>query len=319
MEFKNQKIIAFIFACLLSACGREELPVQYNRYQNAKTLSVDLGVDYSKVSGFSFKNEKSVYFPAFDAWNIVAGNREGDFFIELNSALLMQFAVTEHTDVSIPVSIDALFFRADLPQWHSDSLNFTQACLSGKVIILHLGFALDGRPKGYAKLQCTSNLNQVQFVLHSMQNVPIDSFSFLTSDTPKYYALDSKQYIDYPDLHQFDFIFTRYTHIFPDPYMPYMVTGVLCANPGVRIAVDTVLDFSVLSLQDTAKYQWVNRRDGIGYDWKKYSFTTQTFEILDKRNYIINTSEGWYYKLRFLDFYDKAGNKGYITFEYQLL
>lgn len=282
-------------------------------------MHIDLGVDYRKVSGFKLQAERSVLFPAFDAWNVVAGNRNGNFFIELNSALLMQFALTDYTDVNTPVSIQELDFLADLPQWQTDTLNFKQACLSEKLIILHLGFTLDGQPKGYAKLQCSSGLNQVQFFLYSMQGTPLDSFLIRTSDMPAYYAFDTKQFIEYPNLSEFDLIFTRYTHVFPDPYMPYMVTGVLSANPLLRLAVDTTHDFQAISLQDTVSYKWTNTRDGIGYDWKKYSFTAQTFEILNKRNYIIRTPEGWYYKLRFLDFYDSAGNKGYITFEYQLL
>lgn len=319
MEYKIQKIILILLVFALVACGRDELPLRKNRNEMSKTFSVDLGVDYSQVSAFRFQQAFSQLLPPFDSWNIAAGNRNGSFFIELNSALLMQFAQTEYSDIGLPLSIEDYNFLADLPQWDSDAHSFMEACLSGKVVIIHHGFDLEGRPKGYSKLYCKSRLNQVDFFLHSMEGTLLDSFSIQQSESPRYYAIDTRTFIPYLNINDFDLIFTRYTHVFEEPYMPYLVTGILSANSNIRFAMDTITDFSAITLSDTSQYSWSRDRTSIGYDWKQYSFNTQTFEILEGRTYLISTPDGWYYKLRFIDFYDLAGNKGHITFEYKVL
>ena len=54
----------------------------------------------------------------------------------------------------------------------------------------------------------------------------------------------------------------------------------------------------------------------IGYDWKYYNLDAALYTIEPGLAYVIRDRDGFYYKLRFIDFYSEAGEKGYPKFEY---
>jgi hypothetical protein len=41
--------------------------------------------------------------------------------------------------------------------------------------------------------------------------------------------------------------------------------------------------------------------------------------IIEGLNYVVLDREGYFYKLRFISFYNNSGEKGYPTFEFQRL
>ena len=51
-------------------------------------------------------------------------------------------------------------------------------------------------------------------------------------------------------------------------------------------------------------------------DWKEYDFDNEHYTVLPDKIYVLKTSIGYYYKLRFIDFYNSTGEKGYPTFEF---
>ena len=59
--------------------------------------------------------------------------------------------------------------------------------------------------------------------------------------------------------------------------------------------------------------------DEIGYDWKIFDFENGKYIIDVQRVFIVKSTEGFYYKLRFIDFYNQDGLKGYPKFEFQKL
>ena len=120
----------------------------------------------------------------------------------------------------------------------------------------------------------------------------------------------------------YDMLFTQYTTLlFTDlgqPY-PYLVTGVLLNRNQVEATIDSTTDFSVITLEGAMKLNFSGALDAIGYDWKFYSFTSGVYTIRPNLNYIVHGVSGFYFKLRFVGFYNKDGLKGYPVIEYQKL
>jgi len=125
-----------------------------------------------------------------------------------------------------------------------------------------------------------------------------------------------------PPKQTYDLLFTQYTTmLYTDlgiPY-PYLVTGVLLNRYKVEAIVDSTTDFQSITLDKAMKMQFSGFIDALGYDWKYYNFTTGVYTIRPNLNYIIHGVSGFYYKLRFVGFYNKEGLKGYPVIEYQLL
>lgn len=126
-----------------------------------------------------------------------------------------------------------------------------------------------------------------------------------------------------PDKNNWDFVFTRYTHFFYDilpnkvPF-PYKLSGVFSSTNHVEIARDSaVTAFEDIDAGSIPKYQFTKNRNGIGYDWKTHAQSALgSYSITPRVTYIIKDTDGYYYKLRFLDYNNELGEPGYPKFEF---
>jgi hypothetical protein len=114
-------------------------------------------------------------------------------------------------------------------------------------------------------------------------------------------------------------LFSRYTTMLQTDLgedYPYLVTGVLLNPNGVTAALDSIHEFAEISINDTLGLDLSTKADVIGYEWKYYDFDAGIYTIVPKYNYVIRDRDGFYYKLRFIDFYNDTGEKGFPKFEY---
>ena len=129
-----------------------------------------------------------------------------------------------------------------------------------------------------------------------------------------------------PPKYDWDLLFTQYTTLLytkeGDPY-PYIVTGVLINRLDVEVARDTLMNFQNIDINSVNQVDLTTTQDEIGYDWKDVvgdvGSGNVSYVITEGLNYVIRDQEGFYYKLRFINFYSNSGDKGYPTFEYQRL
>jgi hypothetical protein len=118
-----------------------------------------------------------------------------------------------------------------------------------------------------------------------------------------------------------DLLFTRYRHIFyidpnPDQPFPYLVTGVLLNPRNTAVAVDSSMPFHDIHLDYCKSLTYSTRQDIIGYAWKTFDFTvTFSYHIPQNTYYIVKNHKGYFFKIRFLDFYNQNRERGYPTFE----
>jgi hypothetical protein len=84
----------------------------------------------------------------------------------------------------------------------------------------------------------------------------------------------------------------------------------------VLAARDTIHDFMDINAENIAGLEFTTRADVIGYEWKDYNFDMGVYTIVPDMNYVIRDRDGYFYKLRFVDFYSDEGVKGFPTFEF---
>src|SRR5690606_38385722 len=118
----------------------------------------------------------------------------------------------------------------------------------------------------------------------------------------------------------YDVVFTRYKHIYY--YLnnfPYLVTGAMLNSFDTKAALDTVHHFEDITLATLSELDFSKNRNTIGFEWKDYNINLGQYSIRPNVCYVIQTSNGEYYKLRFLSYYDKNGQKGHPSFEFELV
>ena len=134
-----------------------------------------------------------------------------------------------------------------------------------------------------------------------------------------YYSFQNGVRDNVPEPGTWSLLFSRYTTMLVtdegDDY-PYLVVGALLNPNYVQAALDTIHDFMDIGIGDIAELKFTARADIIGYEWKEYDFDAGVYTIVPGLSYVIRDRDGFYYKLRFVDFYSDEGIKGYPTFEY---
>lgn len=100
---------------------------------------------------------------------------------------------------------------------------------------------------------------------------------------------------------------------------PYSVRGVIINSNKVEVARDTSSNFEMFAPL-IQSYEYSTRWDFIGWEWKDVTVDEESNTAIYKADptkiYIIKDTEGDYYKLHFISFYNTSGVKGYPTFEF---
>ena len=73
--------------------------------------------------------------------------------------------------------------------------------------------------------------------------------------------------------------------------------------------------------EDAASFS--RRGDFIGHEWKDVEVdvnsNTAVYVVNSDKIYIVKDTEGFYYKLRFISYYNELGEKGFPVFEHKRL
>ena len=148
-------------------------------------------------------------------------------------------------------------------------------------------------------------------------NIPkTDSSSFI------YYSFTKKKVLNLePDKTSWDIVFGPYFDLATlfNQTIPYLVRGVMLNTWQTTAVIDSVDDYYAISFETIANFELKPQRDAIGYRWKDVVVNqgsgSSDYSINMKYNYLIRTSSGNYYKLRFLD-YMLGSDSGYPQFEF---
>jgi len=126
-----------------------------------------------------------------------------------------------------------------------------------------------------------------------------------------YYAFAGDAILDRePATAEWDLVFTKYTEFIPTPYHVAGVwtnKGVKCAEAG-NVST-SILNYSPFYFSDTSSK--------IGYDWKSYNGSTNSYDITDNLVYFVRTVNNEVYKMVFTGY--KGGSSGTYYFTKQAI
>ena len=283
----------------------ETIPLEPN-YQN----QVFYDLSQSSISSINIKSE----------WDIGI-LLDSNFKIILNSANFSKVWVTDY-NFNDSVDIANAQWSWDAPSGNHDSLAF-QSIDTSKVYILNRGLNINGSSMGIYKVQFLElnisfirvKTSQIQVFNDTILDITLDQNKLFTP-----FSFSSLKVVNIsPEINNWDLLFTQYTRLFTNPQIEYLVTGVLINDKTTQVAVDTINDFNQINYSSLSDYQFLSQRDIIGYNWKEFNFETNLYSVKENINFVIRDFEGKYYKMRFIDFYNNQGLKGYPKFELEEL
>ena len=317
----KSKLLFLVFVFALSSCLKEEKPVPAYPRGDSKTNTVNLGNDYDLQVWFSLENNQVVSTNHKNDWDFAISSTDFSDKIWINYSRMMS-ATKAKGSFANPDTLGATW-RHESNTGSLDSLALVDISIPNSVWIIHLGNDIFGNSLGHFEMQMIKIEKDYLSLRLSIPGISKDSIITINRNKNAertYFSLKkAAAVIIEPSISTYDLIFTQYSLVFKQPVIPYIVTGVLTNNNKMQVALDTLIGYTNLQITDTATLNLKSNWDGIGYEWKEFFFSNGKFEIKKTYTYLIKTSKGFYYKLRFTDFYNVQGQKGSPSFEFQKL
>jgi hypothetical protein len=315
----KQLAIVLPMVLLAAACIKDELPVPAQPRGEARTVQLCMGTGYVKQYWLRLSDGAVVSENNRADWDLAFESAPGGWRIMLNGARLMTAWDAGAIDIAAPHDTAGMAAgrRIDAPSGHPDSTAIGDWRGTGKAFIIDLGVDGLGQSLGFVKLKPVG----VDAAAFTVQCAALDGSEVRTLSVPKdaqraWTALSLANGVRpiEPAVGNWDLCFTQYTHQFYEPFLPYLVNGVLLASTTRAARIDG-RSFAAVAAADTLAHPLMAARNVIGYDWKQYSFTTGTYTLVPDRTYLVRNAAGYLYKLRFLDFYSAQGLPGCPLFE----
>ncbi|MCC7332476.1 MAG: HmuY family protein [Flavobacteriales bacterium] len=309
----------------LTSCLKEETPLPKPKPGNVETVVIEIGFPYLNQVYYDCETNNIVSKNTKYDWDLSFESSTSGYHVLLNTAVGMYAANMGSTDFNSISSISGASWQWDNPNGDLNSTAIGNWIGKNEVFIIDRQYDDNGNHMGYMKFQ----LITVTDISYTFKFANLDGTNETTYTISKNY---SKNFVHFsfedngktielePEKNSWDLLFTNHQHKFDNLTMPFVLTQTLTnKHNGVLVAEDNNNNFSKIKLEDTLRYSFTNNWDEIGHDWKIRNNTNNSFTIDGNKSYIVKTTKGYFYKMRFIDFYNHLGQKGYPTFEIQRL
>lgn len=328
----------FALLLLFASCEKEDDPVTLPPPGELQTMTAEMGNSYDNQVYVDLETGTQTVVP-YRSYDLAFEASANGFRIYLNTGKLMFVLNTGSTDITTADTTGGTW-KTDPDHLYDDSTAFgdwkdvTGNSLN-KVYVIDRGRTEHFGAARWRKMQVLSvNATEYKIKFSAMNNTGVTEFTIPKDNNYSliYFSFENngKMVTVAPQKNLWDLVFTKFTHTYytepvNSPYRYYIVTGALlnrwagCTNLIMQQdSTPYFMPFESVSGQDMINLPFDNRAAVIGFDWKLYDFNLG-YIIYNDRYYLLYDTSGFYYKIRFLDFYDSIGNKGACSFEYQRL
>jgi hypothetical protein len=327
-------ILILLLGVILQSCFKEDEMVTPHSRGDVKTDTIRMAENYLYQVYFSLDSGKVISTNAKTMADLGFECNQAGWHVILNTSNFMK--VADLGEVAFGQAYDTtgltmLFDKSDgnpdsnaIGQWFT--VAGTDTVSNRHVFAISRGLDELGNPLGLYQVIFDSLTQGTYYFRYA----PLKGGSVHTATVAKdpavnviFFSLQTGTMVPVePAKNRYDLLFTQFTTmLYTDegiPY-PYLVTGVLSNRSVVEVAVDSTADFLAITRDKAITMHFSKSMDAIGYDWKFYNFTAGVYTIRPNLNYVIRGISGFYYKLRFVGFYNNEGLKGYPVIEYQRL
>jgi hypothetical protein len=340
MLLRNCKYYLFFLltglSYLMSSCFKEDEKIYPPLPGDATVYSFDKSI-YDFQSYFDFSSDSSTVVSPNDSWQIEFATAPNAWDIRVNSSAYYKVYPTSDTSFfGIPSVSDPLKYLFDASSGNPDSCSFSTwldrsvnpFMPTKEVFLVGQYDGIKMKPKWKIRIESVNDTAYDFTFAVFPSGLPV-SVKLIKDKSIRYqqFSLSDKTAINIePSSDDYDLLFTQYGTILYDNQgvpTPYFVRGILLNPKLVTAALDTLHSFSELTYDIVKDFTYSKVRDVIGHTWKDVKVDqvggTAEYFVNPKLNWIIRDTEGFIYKMHFLEFYNSQVEVGYTTIEYQRL
>ncbi len=329
-------LLAILVLIIIQACQKDEdlLPGRFVTDQIGQADMVsEGGVDYQMQLYFDLSSGQVKTQNLRDSWDLAFSCDITQPNLFVNPAMSSSIARTGVTDFS--TTFDPSNFKFEFERsgryyhhgWWSGDIDNGQP--KQEVYLINLGRDFANQERGFLKVQLialesdaylikvakldNSELKEVRLSVEPRYN-----YQFIKLDKPdEILSLE-------PPKKEWDLHFTKYMERLFDgsDTLDYSVTGCMINPSNTTAYLDTIstqdstISYTSLRIEDVDEHQLSDRQNVIGHDWKYFDLDVGTFLVRSNLNYFVRDNSNITYRLHFTGFYNNAGQKGGVSFEY---
>lgn len=304
------KISSFFLLLSLVACFPNETPIPAVERVNLSHF-VDAGEYKNIVTFYSLETSEVVAEADPMQWDLIV--TEDAVKINYFRSLRIAKVNKEWHEVEDTVGLEFRFLTDDpydgLNQWEIDTNQLY-------VIDYGLDYTSDFSPIGFQLLRIERVGESVR-VWNTDIGVDYPVFTEVEGNS-FYFNMRMKETVDLPMEEEYDLALGKYTEFITidDESQDYNIYGVILGNSSAYLENQP---FDSVDAVDFDSQELRTEKNVIGWDWKDFNLQNNAYTIEPNRTYMISSRAGFKYKLRFVSFYNKVGESGHTTFEYELL
>ncbi len=334
-----KNILTFISLLLIFAsCEKEDVAMQLPPPGTLETMVANMGIYYDNQVYVDLETGSQKIVP-YRIYDLAFEASATGFRVYLNTGKYMFVANTGATDIATADSTGHEW-KTEPDNLYDDSTAFgswvnANMESTNEVYVIDRGRTEHFGSARWRKMQLlwvTPTEYRIRFSMYNNTQVT----EFTIPKNPNYSLMyfsfeNGGQMVDAaPMKNNWDMVFTKYTHIYlsepvTSPYRYYIVCGALLNkwsdNENAIAKKDSTPNykpFNEITSADIGNFNFTKNAAQIGFEFKNYDFNLG-YTIFPDQYYMLRDPSGYYYKIRFLDFYDSQGNKGAASFEYQRL
>lgn len=306
MNYSNKILLFFVITIVSCFPKEEKVEPSLRIYQS---VSVDAGPTKNDVLFYSFGAGRIVAKASPMEWDLYIDNE----IIRINYFRSMSVAKTSKNWEEINDTSGLSF--SFLTDQISDTLSQWELS-ENQIYVLNMGLDNEYEPLGFMVFQASRTSDGVILKYRDLDGT--NEWTNQISEDHFYYHLKNEQRLNLPNDKEYDIALGKYTDYITvdDISQDYTIYGAIVGNASAYLLDD---DFETIEANDFDVNQLSNRKDIIGWDWKRFNLEKNAYEILPKMTYMISTNSDYLCKLRFVDYLNDQGISGHPTFEYEIL
>lgn len=306
MNYSNKILLFFVITIVSCFPKEEKVEPSLRIYQS---VSVDAGPTKNDVLFYSLDAGRIVAKASPMEWDLYIDNE----VIRINYFRSMSVAKTNKNWEEINDTSGLSF--SFLTDQISDTLSQWELS-ENQIYVLNMGLDNEYEPMGFMVFQASRTSDGVILKYRDLDGT--NEWTNQISEDHFYYHLKNEQRLNLPNDKEYDIALGKYTDYITvdDISQDYTIYGAIVGNASAYLLDD---DFETIDANDFDVNQLSNRKDIIGWDWKRFNLEKNAYEILPKMTYMISTNSDYLCKLRFVDYLNDQGISGHPTFEYEIL
>lgn len=332
MKNLTKFLTLLILLISIVSCEKDEKVVDPK--PKRETVEIEIGFPYNNQVFYSCVTNSVISTNKKDEWDLSFSCVENEYTIRLNVAKGMLAANTNNTDFDAVTSTTGLTKRWDNSNGDKDetaigewfTLDGETRIYTNNVYVIYRQKDINDVDLGTKKIVFTKfSENAYQFKYANLDGTEEYTYEISKDDeyNSVYFSFDGEgtQVSIEPKKNLWDLFITNFQYKFSNLPLPFVITGVLLNPNKVEAAIDSTVNYSFdsITIDDVSAFSFSSNWDKIGYEWKIINRADDSFTIDTRLLYIVKANNGTYYKIRFTDFYNKVGAKGYPTFEIEKL